>query len=91
MKRFSKYIDLTYKQDNGDTLLHLCVRHSLPFYFYKFLVNHGVNINSQNNEGDTVLHLAAKAHKYKLIDLLIKLGASEYICNQKKKNCWECL
>ena len=91
LKRFSKYIDLTYKQDNGDTLLHLCVRHSLPFYFYKFLVNHGVNINSQNNEGDTVLHLAAKAHKYKLIDLLIKLGASEYICNQKKKNCWECL
>ena len=91
LKRFSKYIDLNYKRDNGDTLLHLCVRHSLPFYFYKFLVNHGVNINSQNNEGDTVLHLAAKAHNYKLIDLLIKLGASEYICNQKKKNCWECL
>ena len=91
LRKFSKYIDLNYRQDNGDTLLHLCVRYSLPYHFYKFLVNHGVNINAQNNDGDTVLHLAAKIHKYRLIDLLINLGASEYIYNKMEKNCWDCL
>ena len=91
LKKSSKYMDLNYQLDNGDTLLHLCVRHSVPHYIFRFLVSHGVNINSQNNQGDTALHLAVKDHKYKTIDLLIKLGASEYIMNNMAKNCWECL
>ena len=91
LKKSSKYIDLNYKFENGDTLLHLCVRHSVPHYIYKFLITHGVNVNAQNNQGDTVLHLAAKNHKYKTIDFLIKMGASEYIYNKMRKMCWECL
>jgi ankyrin repeat protein len=55
------------------------------------LITHGVNVNAQNNQGDTVLHLAAKNHKYKTIDFLIKMGASEYIYNKMRKMCWECL
>ena len=91
LKKSCKYMDLTYQLDNGDTLLHLCVRFSVPHYILRFLVSHGVNINCQNNQGDTALHLAVKDHKYKTIDLLIKLGASEYIINNMNKNCWECL
>lgn len=91
LKKSGKYIDLNYKFKNGDTLLHLCVRHSVPHYLIKYLIINGININGQNNEGDTALHLAAKSHKYKTIDLLIKLGASEYIYNNQKKYCWECL
>ena len=91
LKKSSKYMDLNYKFENGDTLLHLCVRHALPHYIYKFLISHGVNINSQNNQGDTALHLAVQNHRYKTIDFLIKMGASEYIPNKMRKFCWECL
>ena len=89
LKSYSKYIDLNYKLDNGDTLLHLCIRYSVPDYIIKFLIYKGVNINSQNNEGDTALHLAVKNHNYRSIDLLIKMGASEFIYNKMCKNCWE--
>ena len=91
LKDYSKFMDLNYKLDNGDTLLHLCVRYSVPHYIYEFLISHGININSQNNDGDTALHLAVKYQKYKTIDLLIKMGASENIYNKMQKNCWECL
>ena len=91
LKKSGKYLDLNYKMDNGDSLLHLCVKNSLPLYIHKYLIIHGVNINSQNNNGDTALHLAAQHHKYKTIDFLIKMGASEYIYNKNRKSCWECL
>jgi len=91
LKKSGKYMDLNYKFDNGDTLLHLCVRFLAPHYLIKFLVINGININEQNNDGDTALHIAAINHNYKMIDLLIKLGASEDIHNNQLKNCWECL
>ena len=91
LKKSGKFLDLNYRFDNGDTLLHICVRHSVPHYLIKLLIFYGVDINSQNNNGDTALHIAVKNHKYKTIDLLIKMGASEHIYNKKKKNCWECL
>ena len=91
LKKSERNLDLNYKFDNGDTLLHLCVRHSVPLYIIEYLIYHGININSQNNHGDTALHLAVKNHKYKTVNLLIKMGASEYIYNKKQKNCWECL
>ena len=90
LKEDGKYIDLSYRLDNGDSLLHLCVRHSVPDYIITFVIYKGVNINGQNNEGDTALHIAAKNHKYKTIDLLIKMGASEHIYNKMQKTCWEC-
>ena len=91
LKKSGKFLDLNYRFDNGDTLLHICVRHSVPHYLIKLLIFYGIDIDSQNNFGDTALHIAVKNHKYKTIDLLIKMGASEYIYNKKKKNCWDCL
>jgi len=91
LKKSGKFLDLNYRFDNGDTLLHICVRHSVPQYLIKLLIFYGIDINSQNDAGDTALHIAVKNHKYKTIDLLIKMGASEYIYNKSKKNCWECL
>ena len=89
-KEDGKYIDLNYKLDNGDTLLHLCVKHSVPDYIIQYVIYRGVNIDDQNNDGDTALHIAVKNHKYKTIDFLIKMGASEYIYNKMNKCCWEC-
>ena len=86
-----KDMDLNYKFDNGDTLLHLCVRYSVPDYVIRYLIINGININEKNEHGDTALHIAAKNHKYKIVDLLIKMGASEYINNNQQQNCWECL
>ena len=91
LKKSGKFLDLNYRFDNDDTLLHIFVRHSVPHYLIKLLIFYGIDINSQNNYGDTALHIAVKNHKYKTIDLLIKMGASEYIYNKSKKNCWECL
>ena len=90
LEKCSKYMDLNHTLNNGDNLLHLSVNYSVPHYIIKFLVTHGININSQNNDGDTALHLAVKNHKYKTIDLLINMGASEYIYNKMHKKCWEC-
>ena len=91
LKKSCKYMDLSYTFENGDTLLHLCVRNNLPHYIYKFLLHHGVNINTQNNDGDTALHLAVQNHMFKTIDFLVKMGASECIYNKMRKICWECL
>ena len=91
LEKSSKYMDLSPTLNNGDNLLHLSIKYSVPHYIIKFLITHGININSQNCEGDTALHLAVKNHKYKTIDLLIKMGASEYIYNKMHKKCWECL
>ena len=91
LKKSSRYMNLNCTFENDETLLHLGVKNSVPLYIMKYLITHGVNINSQNSDGDTALHLAVKNHKYKVIDLLIKMGASEYIYNNKQKNCWECL
>jgi len=91
LKKSGKYMDFNYKFGNGDTLLHLCARFFVPLYLIKFLIINGININEQNKDGDTALHIAAKNHNYKMIDLLIKLGASEDIHNNQLKNCWECL
>ena len=91
LKKSGKFLDLNYRFDNGDTLLHIFVKHCVPQYLIKLLIFYGADIDSQNNYGDTALHIAVKNHKYKTIDLLIKMGASEYIYNNMKKNCWECL
>jgi hypothetical protein len=91
LKKSGKFLDLNYRFENGDTLLHIFVKHSVPQYLIKLLILYGADINSQNIHGDTALHIAVKNHKYKTIDLLIKMGASEYIYNNKKKNCWDCL
>ena len=91
LKKSCKCMDLNYTFENGDTLLHLCIRHALPHYICKFLLHHGVDINSQNNDGDTALHIAVQNHRYKTVDFLIKMGASEYIHNKMRKICWECL
>lgn len=91
LKKSGKFLDLNYRFDNGDTLLHIFVKHCVPQYLIKLLIFYGADIDSQNIYGDTALHIAVKNHKYKTIDLLIKMGASEYIYNNMKKNCWECL
>lgn len=44
------------------------------------------NINVQNEDGDTFLHIAMKSHNWKLADKLLRLGSDPHILNSKKVN-----
>ena len=39
------------------------------------LIRHGVDVNGRADNGRTALHDAAEANKYKVIELLLSLGA----------------
>ena len=39
------------------------------------LIRHGVDVNGRADNGRTALHDAAEANKYKVIELLLRLGA----------------
>ncbi|KAL9645918.1 hypothetical protein ABK040_001027 [Willaertia magna] len=45
-------------------------------FYYTFLSSQEINIDEQNNEGDTALHLAMKDLKYSTIHSLIQLGGA---------------
>ena len=55
-----------------------------------FLIRKGININCQNNNLDTPLHIACRNRFYPYIDMLIKYGANEDILNSEQLTCWEC-
>ena len=73
------------------TLLYLHIRNNLPLYIYKFLLHYRVNINTQNNNGDTTLNSTFQNFMFKTIDFFVKIGVYEYIDNKMRQICWECL
>ena len=50
---------------------------------------HLVDFNSQNNRGDTLLHIAAKSESEQALELLLKLGIDPFIKNKKGKIAME--
>ena len=55
----------------------------------EYLIDKGTNVNTQNNEGDTPLHIAIR-NKYKdCIDLLMKNGARIDIPNNNNEIVYE--
>ena len=90
IEKYYKFIDLNYKNEDGNTLLHLCVINQIPANIIDFIIQKGINVNCQNNNLDTPLHIACRNKLYPYIDILIKYGASEYILNSENKTCWEC-
>ena len=90
IEKYYKYIDLNYKNEEGNTLLHLCIVNQIPINVIEFLISKGIDINCQNNNLDTPLHIACRNKSYSYINLLIKYRANEYILNNENKTCWEC-
>jgi ankyrin repeat protein len=77
-------ISVQVKDDEGNTPLHLLLRHYSRFQgdseeFHmeavQLLVGEGCNVNSKNCRGDTPLHLAAEERMLNVIDYLIDQGA----------------
>jgi ankyrin repeat protein len=86
-------MDLSLKNENGNTMLHeLCAKPIENFEFIKKLINYVPSdlLNKRNNEGNTVLHIlcidyyVSKNDKlYDLVKLLLNKGVD---CNIKNEN-----
>ena len=76
------------KDKNGNSLLIFAVKCNAK-NIVEFLLEQGENVNSQNNDGNTALHIALRNHYFEMVDLLIKSQADEKILNSLKLTPWE--
>ena len=76
---------LGLKDPDGNTFLHVSVLDEVPELVYYFLIK-GIKPTSQNNDGDTPLHLAIRNHNNNIIDILLQFGAKVDICNKMNEN-----
>ena len=68
--------------------IHLAIINDL-YDTVEEMVARGENINVQNNNGDTPLHMAVKYRRYPIIDLLLNKGADQYIKNRKFRTAYD--
>jgi len=70
----------------GWTLLHCAVDNAgfkaADVYMIESILNHGVNIDEQNFNGQTALHLAAEAGKLYIVKYLISRGIDHTIVDE---------
>jgi len=83
-------IDVDSQDEDGNTFLISSVKQGLN-YITKFLLEKGVNVNIQNNEGNTALHYALSGKNFDIADLIKKYGAKEDIYNNMGYTPWECV
>ena len=55
---------LEIQNEEGNTFLHHCAETPTLLPITKYLLVKGVNVNIQNNQGDTPLHLAIRKHHF---------------------------
>ena len=72
----SPLLDLTYKNKDGNTYIHLSVIYN-NISLTKSLIKKGINLNVKNNKGNTCLHLAYLYNNNEIIRLLIENGADQ--------------
>ena len=77
----SPKLDYNYQDINGNSYLHLSVINKLE-NISKTLIEKGINVNLQNNEGNTALHFAYSTGDSKLITLIIETKADFTIKNK---------
>lgn len=65
--------------ENGNTLLLLASDKIENYRVGEFLINKGANLNHQNNEGKTAVHIAVIENNQAFLRLLIESGASTII------------
>lgn len=73
---------LTEELPCGDRPLHLAVKKQ-HFHFIEFLQQYGVDFNSRDREGQTVLHIAASNNDDEAICRLSELGADRNLKDKK--------
>ncbi len=88
--QFNDIIDIEQTDSKYNTLLTLSVKYHC-FEIFKFLIEKGANVNTQNIYLNTPLHYAFGSKLYKFIDLLIINGADENLKNVYGKNYFDCV
>ena len=84
-----KLLNINQQLIEGNTLLILSARegnHAIT----KFLCEQGIDVNIQNNSGNTALHYAIGNQFYSIADILTRFGAREDIANSKGLLPWDC-
>jgi ankyrin repeat protein len=80
----SPILDLKYKDNEGNSYLHLAVLNQNE-KIVKALIKKGINLNMQNKNGNTALHLAYKYRNDSIIETLTYNGINTLIKNKDKK------
>ena len=83
-------IDIDSQDDDGNTFLILSIKQGLN-YITKTLLERGVDVNIQNNEGNSALHYALSGKNFVVADLLKKFGAKEDCYNSFGYTPWDCV
>jgi len=66
----------------GRTKLHHAANYGTT-HLVAFLLEEGVDVNSQDNDGWTALHFAAQNSHFELIDLLLENNANPNLCDKQ--------
>lgn len=74
---------LNISDDLGDNVLHYCMYKQLKPILIKQLLQKNIDINSQNYNGDTPLHLACTVDNINIVKLLLQYDAKVDIYNNK--------
>lgn len=69
-------VDEKYKDENGNTLLHIATKLNMPEQAVK-LLEKGASANAKNKEGMTPLHIAAARNNVKVAEFLLAKGARQ--------------
>ena len=85
-----KKMYINRKDENGNTLLILALKQGLNT-ICKLLIKNGIDVNIQNNNGNSALHYALSGKNYVVADELRIYGALENCKNKKGFIPWECI
>lgn len=81
--------DINCKNNFGLTPLMICCKENLDYCMIMSLINSGVNLDLQDNDGNTALHYASINNRYDVIGLLLLNGADKYINNNNNKRAYQ--
>jgi ankyrin repeat protein len=80
-----KHVNLKQiKNQRGDSLLHISVLENY-IELVEYLLNKGLDVNSQNEDGNTPLHLAVKTDNKEITKILLQWNADLNISNKKEE------
>ncbi len=86
----SRKIDINSLDQDGNSFLILSVKQHLN-NLSKVLLEKGIDVDIQNNEGNTALHYALSSKNFEMADILRNYGAFESYVNKLGYTPWDCI
>lgn len=85
---YIRIININSIDEDGNTFLILSIKRGL-YSLTKMLLENGINVNIQNNKGNSALHYALSGKNFEMADILKKYGAKEDCINKLGFTPWE--